>query len=341
MVDAAMGVSKPRTRHAVRSEASRNAGPSFRMCRRAREPRRGSIVRHADLRVGGTVRGCCDGPLKESESARGAPVRRKPAREARPRECPEGVETPCGSDGTHSRPSGVGSVSPERRATPREGRAFAARRSLGSPHRSSLWRAERTLRPFLRQASSARSLRKQGPGPFCSWDPCGRGGRARRLGPCRARARSRRLQARRSRAQRVPLAKGEGVRIGRGANPAVRDRLLRGPSPAHPTARGRLSRKSSPIGSRSSAARRLAEEPFLDPLLRAARGGRRSRCRRGCGRRSAARQRQSPPKHVPRIPIEGFPAARPHPAVRAGPRPRPSCRAASAPRATCGGRGPR
>src|SRR5690349_2318664 len=105
-----MGVPKPRTWHAAGPEAPRYAGPSFRMCREAEEPRRGSIVRHAGLRVRGTVRGCCDGPLKESESARGAPVRSNPAREARPRECPEGVETPCGSDGTHIRPGEVGSV---------------------------------------------------------------------------------------------------------------------------------------------------------------------------------------------------------------------------------------
>jgi hypothetical protein len=137
-VEAAMGVPKPRTWHAAGPEAPRNAGPPFRMCRRAREPTRGSIVRRADLRVRGTVRGCCDGPLKESESARGAPVRRKPARDARPHENPEGVETPSGSDGTYGRPGGVGSVSPERRATPREGRVIAVRRSLGSPHRSSL-----------------------------------------------------------------------------------------------------------------------------------------------------------------------------------------------------------
>ena len=108
------------------------------MCRRAGKSRRGSIVRRAGLRTGGTVRGCGDGPLKERRSTRGAPVRRKPAREDRLRENPEGVETPSGSDGAESRPSGVGAVSPERRGTPREGRADAARRRHGSPYASSL-----------------------------------------------------------------------------------------------------------------------------------------------------------------------------------------------------------
>jgi hypothetical protein len=44
-------------------EVSRYAGPPFRMCRTAREPRGGSIVRRVGLRAGGTVRGSCDGPL--------------------------------------------------------------------------------------------------------------------------------------------------------------------------------------------------------------------------------------------------------------------------------------
>jgi hypothetical protein len=44
------------------------------MCRRARKPRRGSIVRQAGS-PGGTVRECGDGPLRRSESERGAPVR--------------------------------------------------------------------------------------------------------------------------------------------------------------------------------------------------------------------------------------------------------------------------
>jgi hypothetical protein len=136
-------------------------------CRRAWKPREGSIVRHAGPRVRGTVRGCCDGPLKRSESARGAPVRRKPAREARRRESPEGVETPCGWDGTHVRPSGVGSVSPERRATSREGREAAARRSCGSPHSSSLRRAATSARPFRRQARWAPdALARPGPSFF-------------------------------------------------------------------------------------------------------------------------------------------------------------------------------
>jgi hypothetical protein len=44
------------------------------MCRRARKPRRGSIVRPAGS-PGGTVRECGDGPLERSESEGGAPVR--------------------------------------------------------------------------------------------------------------------------------------------------------------------------------------------------------------------------------------------------------------------------
>jgi len=54
------------------------------MCRGAAKPRRGSIVRQlVPSGTGGTVRGCCDGPLKGSESAWRAAVRSDPVRYAR------------------------------------------------------------------------------------------------------------------------------------------------------------------------------------------------------------------------------------------------------------------
>jgi len=66
-------------------------------CRGAPKPRRGSIVRRlGPSGSGGTVRGCCDGPLKRSESVGGAHDRSDPAREARSRASPEGVKTPSG-----------------------------------------------------------------------------------------------------------------------------------------------------------------------------------------------------------------------------------------------------
>jgi hypothetical protein len=143
------------TSHAARRGARPPADQRVRrpvMCRRAEKPRRGSIVRRAGLRIRGTVWGCGDGPLKGCESARGAPVRRKPAREARPREDPVGVETPSGCDGTNARRSGSGAVSPERRGTPGEGRADAARRRRGSPYASKPLEGRDGLDRFLRQS---------------------------------------------------------------------------------------------------------------------------------------------------------------------------------------------
>lgn len=103
--------------------------------------------------VGGTVRERCDGPLEESESVRGAPVRLRPAREVPVRESPAGVETPCGPEGTDTPPSGSGSVSPGRRATPEEGRKDAATRLFGSHCSSSLRRAVADCRRLRRQVS--------------------------------------------------------------------------------------------------------------------------------------------------------------------------------------------
>src|SRR5205085_12132658 len=100
-----------------------------------------------------------------------------------------------------------------------------------------------------------------------------------------------------------------------------------------------------PLVTRLFRRRRAREAPLLNLLLRHARGEEAGRAVDGGA--VAGRLLDSVralPKHVPRIPIEGFPAGAPasrRVPVRAGPRPRPSCRAASAPRATCAGRGPR
>jgi hypothetical protein len=134
-------------------EALRYAGPPFRYVSYGEKAQGRKHRPTVGLRAGGTVRGCCDGPLKESESAGGAAVRSNPARQVPARESPAGVETPCGSDATHVRPSGPGSESPERRATPREGRSSAVTRSSGSHQPLRLRRAAAARTALLRQAS--------------------------------------------------------------------------------------------------------------------------------------------------------------------------------------------
>jgi hypothetical protein len=81
----------------------------------------------SEERCGSSAMGLCRGAR-----AYGRPPAAQAAREARSRECPAGVETPCGSDGSHHRPSGFGFESSECRATPRECRSVAARRPCGS-----------------------------------------------------------------------------------------------------------------------------------------------------------------------------------------------------------------
>jgi hypothetical protein len=164
------GGAKPRTRHAAGPEALRQRGSAAS----ARVVRQGSPWEEASsdepASVGGTVRERCDGPLEESESTWGAPVRLRPAREVLVRESPVGVKTPCGPEGTDVPPGGSGSASPGCRATPEEGRRDAVTRLGGSHCSSSLRRAATDCRRLQRQVLLGPVPAQADAGPLTSSD---------------------------------------------------------------------------------------------------------------------------------------------------------------------------
>jgi hypothetical protein len=138
----------------------------FGMCRGARKPREGSIVRREIPRDLGTVRGCCDGPLKGSgrrtEGVVGAAMRTTPPILHEP----GGRKNAERAYGTHVRGSGS-ALSSKRTVIPREGRSLAARRPDGSHHCSSLRRAAADNRTdSIVRLRSALSPREWWQGPF-------------------------------------------------------------------------------------------------------------------------------------------------------------------------------
>jgi hypothetical protein len=115
VVDAAKGVAKPRTWHAaaVGTVALVQADPPNRDCVVGHESPGEAASRDGSpfgLRVDGdaAVRGCNDSSPKELQAQEGPALVFGPRRGSEG-ENPKGVETPYGSDGTHTRPGPPGS----------------------------------------------------------------------------------------------------------------------------------------------------------------------------------------------------------------------------------------
>jgi hypothetical protein len=149
VVETARGVLKPRTWYAVAEGSAAHASGSagLGLCRRVRNPRRGSIAGRVARPSGrwsdAAVRGCRGLSLKGHESARGARARFRPCSWLGGR-TPQGRRNANGSDGTHSRP-GPSGPSPRSAAKPHERRYGSPRGGVRPPPQPShLWRASST-----------------------------------------------------------------------------------------------------------------------------------------------------------------------------------------------------